>query len=361
MRVSGVPDRMRPKSDHTTTPMLPDSFCRLVDLLSGRRPVVLSGAGCSTESGIPDYRGPDGPRRERAPISYQAFVGSAEARRRYWARSAVGWARMSRARPNAGHAALAEMEAGRICRGVITQNVDGLHQAAGSGTVVELHGSLDRVVCLECGATGSRGDVQARLLERNPRWRRWTPASPRNPGSPDASPGAHVGSAGGTGTAGDPAPDGGARREIAADGDAEVEIAPDGDAEIPEAALAEFRVPACRRCGGVLKPDVVFFGENVPAPRVERAWDLFDRADALLVAGSSLAVYSGFRFVLRAAEEDVPVGIVNLGETRGDDRARVRVHGRVGEVLPELADALLRDGSRRAGARRRGAARRAGI
>jgi hypothetical protein len=178
------------------------------------------------------------------------------------------------------------------------------------------------VLCLECGTTETRSDVQARILEENPAWRRLASAA----GHDDAGPGS-------------------TRRTR--DGDAGVEIAPDGDAEIPDDALAGFRVPGCRECGGVLKPDVVFFGENVPGPRVERAWEIFRGSDALLVVGSSLAVYSGYRFVLRAVEEGMPVGIVNLGETRGDDRARVRVHGRAGEVLPELADALLRDDGRR--------------
>jgi len=316
--------------------MLPDSFYRLVNLLSGRRPVVLSGAGCSTESGIPDYRGSDGPRRDRAPITYQEFVRDPEARTRYWARSAVGWPRMNRARPNPAHVALAEMEAGRAAGGVITQNVDGLHHSAGSRTVVELHGSLGRVLCLDCGAAAPRSEVQSRILEENPAWRRLASAAGPQDGGHRSARRTRDGGGRESRRAAEPAPD----------GDADVEIAPDGDAEIPVGALADFRVPTCLECGGVLKPDVVFFGENVPGPRVERAWDLFQGGDALLVVGSSLAVYSGFRFVLRAAEEGMPVAIVNLGETRGDDRARVRVHGRVGAVLPELADALLREDRR---------------
>lgn len=306
--------------------MLPDAFCRLADLLQGRRIVALTGAGCSTESGIPDYRGPDGGRRVPSPIRYRDFVGDEEARRRYWARSAVGWPRLAGAAPNPAHEALARLESLGSVRGVITQNVDGLHQGAGSREVLELHGSLDDVRCLDCGAVASRGDVQDRILELNPGWK----------------PGRGRGRVPGAGTA--PARPGAGGGAASA-----VEAAPDGDAAVPEAAARGFRVPSCRRCGGVLKPDVTFFGENVPKPRLEAAWRLFERGDALLVAGSSLAVFSGYRFVLRAAEEGIPVGIVNLGRTRGDAEARVRVEGRVGEVLPALADELARPGMRPGG------------
>jgi NAD-dependent SIR2 family protein deacetylase len=282
--------------------MLTRSFCDLADLLDGRRVVVLTGAGCSTESGIPDYRGPDSAKRTRKPILYQEFTRDRLARRRYWARSAVGWRRVAGARPNPGHRALARMEEGGLVRGVVTQNVDGLHQAAGSSRVVELHGNLAEVVCLECGATEPRDALQQRLLDLNPDW-------------------SHS-------------------AELPAPFD-DAESAPDGDVELSTGLESAFQVAPCLRCGGVLKPDVVFFGENVPKERVDAAWELFDEADVLLVAGSSLTVYSGYRFILGAAERNLPVGIVNLGRTRGDEIARVRVHGRTGEVLPALSDTLL--------------------
>jgi len=276
------------------------SLAPLVELLRGRRIVALAGAGCSTESGIPDYRGPDGSHRARKPMQYSEFVGSDAARARYWARSAVGWRRVSAARPNAAHAALARLEAGGLLRGVITQNVDGLHQAAGSRRVLELHGSLSAVRCLECGAALHRDAFQSELRTLNPAWAAWLASHP-------------------------------------------VESAPDGDAEVPAEAVECFRVPACPGCGGVLKPDVVFFGENVPAARVDEAWRLYGEGEALLVVGSSLTVYSGRRFLYRARDEGVPVAIVNLGPTRGDEMAAAKVEGRLGAVLPMLADLLLGD------------------
>jgi NAD+-dependent protein deacetylase sirtuin 4 len=269
----------------------------LVGLLRGRRAVVLAGAGCSTESGIPDYRGPEGSMRTRKPIQYQEFVRGEAARVRYWARSAVGWPRFSAARPNAAHAALAELEAAGVVAGIITQNVDGLHHAAGSRRVVELHGSLACVRCLGCGATTTRGAFQDRLLAMNAEW---------------------------------------ARRM-----DGQVQAAPDGDAELPAWAMERFAVPACEACGGMMKPDVVFFGENVPAGVVEDAWRLFGEGDVLLVAGSSLTVYSGRRFIYRAQQDGVPIGIVNIGPTRADELAAARVDGPLGRVLPRLA-AILR-------------------
>ena len=274
--------------------MLTRSFCELADLLDERRVLVLSGAGCSTESGIPDYRGSDSQKKVRRPVLYQEFVRDPVARRRYWARSAVGWQRVANARPNAGHRALARMEKTGLVRGVVTQNVDGLHQAAGSGRVVELHGNLAEVACLECGAAEPRDALQRRLVDLNPDW-----SQPAEATAPFEA----------------------------------AESAPDGDVELSADVESTFRVAACLRCGGVLKPAVVFFGENVPKEKVEAAWELFAGADVLLVVGSSLAVYSGYRFVLGAAERNVPVGIVNLGSTRGDKIARVRVHGRTGEVL----------------------------
>ena len=272
----------------------PPGLHDLVGLLRDRRLVVLSGAGCSTESGIPDYRGPKTRRKARNPIQYRDFMADPAAQTRYWARSAIGWPRLARARPNAGHRALARMEQARLVQGVITQNVDRLHHAAGSRRVVELHGALAEVCCLACDAVEPRQALQQRLLDLNPGWK------------------AHT-----------------------------AELAPDGDVELPEDATRAFRVPGCRRCHGMLKPNVVFFGENVPRERVEAAWRLFRDAEALLVAGSSLAVYSGYRFVLKAGKEGLPVAIVNLGPTRGDNLARIRLEGKTGEVLPKLADALL--------------------
>lgn len=272
----------------------------LVHLLRGRRVVALTGAGCSTESGIPDYRGPEGRLRTRSPIHYGEFVRRPEARVRYWARSAVGWPRMSATRPNPAHRALAELEAAGIVPGVITQNVDGLHQAAGSRRVVELHGTLSLVRCLECGHSISRDAFQAALLERNAGW-----------------------------------------LERLNGGVSGIATAPDGDAELPPWATRSFRVPGCHRCDGLVKPDVVLFGENVPGETVAAAWRLFSRAEVLLVVGSSLAVYSGRRFIYRAREEDVPIGLVNVGPTRADHVAAAKVGDRAGRVLPRLARALL--------------------
>jgi len=268
----------------------------LLHLLRDRRAVVLAGAGCSTESGIPDYRGPEGSLRARKPVQYQDFMRSEAARVRYWARSAVGWPRFSSARPNAGHRALARLEEAGVVRGIITQNVDGLHHAAGSRRVVELHGSLASVRCMECGARGGREELQGRLVAMNAEW---------------------------------------AERV-----DGEAQAAPDGDAELPAWAMESFRVPGCPACGGVVKPDVVFFGENVPAETVERAWGLFGEAEVLLVAGSSLTVYSGRRFIYRAQQEGVPIGILNLGPTRADGMAAAKVEGPLGRLLPALADAF---------------------
>ncbi|HEY1958015.1 MAG TPA: NAD-dependent protein deacetylase [Polyangiaceae bacterium] len=263
----------------------------LVALLQGKRIAILTGAGCSTESGIPDYRGPQA--RPRKPIQHRDFVESEATRRRYWARSAVGWPRMAGARPNAAHRAIAELEARGLASGLITQNVDRLHHKAGSREVLELHGALADVRCLDCGALESRDALQTRIAALNPDL-----------------------------------------------GAANVTIAPDGDADLPLELVENFRVPACLACGGVLKPDVVFFGGSVPRERVMAAFAKLDAADVLLVVGSSLAVFSGYRFVLRAAEMKMPIAIVNRGETRGDPHAALRVDGAAGEVLPALARAL---------------------
>jgi len=278
----------------------PGDWADLVSLLRDRRVVVLAGAGCSTESGIPDYRGPGTAERPRRPIQFGDFVRSAEARARYWARSSLGWPRVAAARPNPAHISLARLEElGRVA-GIVTQNVDGLHQAAGSRRVVELHGSLSHVRCLECGDRTRRDAMQARLRELNPDWA----------GSADAA------------------------------GEGAAPSAPDGDAELAGSLAAAFRVPGCARCGGVVKPDVVFFGENVPRETVANAWRLFDEAEALLVVGSSLTVYSGRRFIYRAVERSLPVAVMNLGPTRADDVAAVRVEGRLGALLPGLLKAL---------------------
>lgn len=270
-----------------------ESVNALIDLLGGGRIAVLTGAGCSTESGIPDYRGPETRRRARNPIRFSEFVKSPEGRQRYWARAFVGWERFRGKAPNPAHHALASMERDGRLAGLITQNVDRLHHAAGSSDVVELHGALADVRCLECGLIEPRDDLQARLDAMNPGWR------------------AH-----------------------------RAEMAPDGDAELPLELVARFTVAGCGACGGALKPDVVFFGEGVPRERVERAYGIVDAADALLVVGSSLAVFSGYRFVKRAHANGQPIAIVNLGESRGDSVATVRVSARAGDVLPRLAEAL---------------------
>ena len=269
-----------------------DDVSALATLIAGRRVLVVSGAGISTESGIPDYRSPRAEPR-RAPIRFQEFIGDPAVRKRYWARSTVGWQRVARAKPNSGHHALAQLETSGPVQGVITQNVDGLHQQAGSQRVLDLHGSLAWVRCMDCADAERRHDLQRRLVEANPEL-----SLVRAP------------------------------------------FAPDGDADLASRHLADMRVPGCRRCGGLLKPDVVFFGENVPKSRVAEAWSLFEDAEVLLVLGSSLAVFSGYRFVLRASKEGIPIGIVNDGPTRGDDHASVRVAGRLGSVLPALVERL---------------------
>lgn len=266
----------------------------LARLIAGRRVALLTGAGCSTESGIPDYRGPETRKRARNPILYNEFMGGEPQRARYWARSMVGWRKMGSAAPNAAHRAMAAMEQAGLAAGLITQNVDGLHGRAGSRRVVELHGAIGRVRCMGCEARSERAALQERLEALNPEW---------------------VG--------------------------LEAASAPDGDAELEAARYEGFVVPVCQACGGVLKPDVVFFGESVPKPVVEAAWAILDGADALLVVGSSLTVYSGYRFVREAARRGVPVGILNIGETRGDAEAAVRVEAMAGEAMPRLVEALL--------------------
>jgi NAD-dependent SIR2 family protein deacetylase len=260
--------------------------------LAGKRVAVLTGAGVSTESGIPDYRGPETRKRARQPMRFAQFMSGDDARKRYWARATRGWPRVRDAQPNAAHEAIARFPS---CVGVITQNVDGLHTKAGSARVVELHGALADVVCLACSRTHARADVHARTLAANP----------------------HVIEA------------------SHARGDADVRVNPDGDVEIADHEVATFVVPACA-CGGALKPRVVFFGENVPQTTVDDAWHVLSDANALLVVGTSLEVYSGRRFVIEAHKRALPIVIVNDTETRADDLATVIVRARAGHALPRL-------------------------
>lgn len=271
-----------------------DDLDALARLVAGGGVAVLTGAGISTESGIPDYRGPSGAaQRRHAPMTGQAFRDDAAARRRYWARGLLGWRLLTTARPNTGHEVVARLEGRGLVTGVVTQNVDGLHQAAGSVNVVDLHGRLDRVVCLACRATLPRDAVQSRLAAANADWS------------------AHVSA-----------------------------VNPDGDVDIPEESLSSFTVVDCERCGGILKPDVVYFGDNVPPERVEAAYRLVEEASALLVLGSSLHVFSGRRFVLRAAQQGIPVAIVNDGATRGDEHAALKLEAPLGETLARIESLL---------------------
>jgi NAD-dependent SIR2 family protein deacetylase len=264
-------------------------------VLRGRRVAVLTGAGISTDSGIPDYRGPDSPPRN--PMTYQQFVGDEGFRRHYWARNHVGWQHVHRTAPNAGHRALVRLEEAGVVTGIITQNVDLLHEDAGSRNVIDLHGRYDRVICLQCGRVISREHLAERLDALNPGF-----------------------------------------VESVAGNVADVEIAPDADAVIEQ--TSHFRPAPCEFCGGILKPEIVYFGENVPRERVDRAFALVDDADALLVAGSSLTVMSGLRFVRRAAKNGQPVVIINRGPTRGDDLATVKLDSGTSETLAALADEL---------------------
>jgi len=248
---------------------------------------VLTGAGISTNSGIPDYRGADGEWKRRAPITYQAFVRDPAMRARYWARSFVGWPLVARAHPNRAHAALVTLERQGRLSALVTQNVDGLHQRAGHQDVTDLHGRIDRVVCLACSTSLPRADVQPMLEQANPDW-----------------------------------------SEVAA------AAAPDGDAQLEDHLdTSTFRAPACPRCGGVLKPDVVFFGENVPPQRVHDAAQALRQSDAMLVVGSSLMVYSGFRFARIAHETGLPIAILTRGVTRADALATLKLHADCEDTL----------------------------
>jgi NAD-dependent SIR2 family protein deacetylase len=266
----------------------------LVALLQGRRVAVLTGAGMSTDSGIPDYRGPDSPPSN--PMTIRQFTSDGAFRQRYWARNHVGWRHMDETLPNAGHRALAELEHAGVVSGVITQNVDLLHTKAGSRTVINLHGTYAQVICLDCGHTMSRAAL-ADLLEA------------ANPGFVE--------------------------RAEAVGG---VAVAPDADAVVDD--TTSFQIIDCSKCGGMLKPDIVYFGESVPKDRVDQAYSLVDAADALLVAGSSLTVYSGYRFTRRAAALGSPIAIINRGVTRGDDLATVKIDSGCSPMLTLLADEL---------------------
>jgi len=259
-----------------------------------QRVFVLTGAGCSTASGIPDYRDADGQWKRSQPVTFQAFTSDAHARARYWARSYIGWPRIDGARPNPAHIALAAWQAAGRLSQLLTQNVDGLHQQAGSRDVIDLHGRLDEVVCLQCGARQGRHELQIRLGANNPEW-------------------AHLGAA----------------------------PAPDGDADLQGHDFSRFRIPSCECCGGMLKPDVVFFGESVPRERFEAARAALTSSEALLVVGSSLMVYSGFRFARMAHEAGKPIAILNRGHTRADALASLKLDA---DCVSTLAGERVLDG-----------------
>ncbi|CAN5726836.1 hypothetical protein BH09ACT8_BH09ACT8_13600 [soil metagenome] len=266
----------------------------LVALLDGRRIAVLTGAGMSTDSGIPDYRGPDSPPSN--PMTIRQFTSDPAFRQRYWARNHVGWRHMDETLPNAGHRALAALEHAGVVTGLITQNVDLLHTKAGSQAVVNLHGTYAQVVCLACGYTMARAELAVELEAMNP---------------------------------------GFIERAERIGG---IAVAPDADAMVED--TSSFRYLDCPRCTGMFKPDIVYFGENVPKDRVAQAYSMVDTADALLIAGSSLTVFSGYRFVRHAAARDIPVAILNRGPTRGDDLATVKLDNGCSEMLALLTDEL---------------------
>ncbi|MGV8885164.1 MAG: Sir2 family NAD-dependent protein deacetylase [Microbacteriaceae bacterium] len=261
-----------------------------IELLSGNEIAVLTGAGLSTDSGIPDYRGAGAPVRN--PMTFAQYLSDENYRKRYWAGSHVGWKRFASARPNAGHVALAGLESSGLVNGIVTQNVDGLHLRAGSQRVVELHGSVDRVRCLRCTQSFARGDIAARLTAANP----WL------------------------------------------NDDATIPLSPDGDVQID--SYDDFVIPECSVCGGLLKPDVVFFGEFVPVDRFGEAAALVERADALVIAGSSLVVNSGIRLLEKASRRAMPIVIINRGATKGDARAAVKIEAGTSQTLVALLERL---------------------
>lgn len=268
-----------------------DDLERALDVLTGRTIAFATGAGVSTDSGIPDYRGEGSP--PRTPMSISQFLDDEAFRKRYWAGSQLGWDRFSSVRPNPAHFAIADLERTGLSNGVITQNVDGLHRAAGSTRVVELHGTMARVRCTVCGRHFSRADVSARLAAENP----WL-------------------------------------SEVDAG-----ELGPDGDVQIDGAG--RLIVPNCEVCGGILRPDIVYFGELIPRVTFTAAEEVIDAADALVIAGSSLTVNSGIRLLERARRAELPVVIINRGATKGDSRAVLKIDAGVGPVLTELAERLI--------------------
>jgi NAD-dependent SIR2 family protein deacetylase len=268
-----------------------DPALALARFIEGYRSIfVLTGAGCSTDSGIPDYRDSTGQWKRKPPVTWQAFSGDEQTRSRYWARSMIGWRAFRQAEPNSVHVALTTLErSGRLSL-LVTQNVDGLHQRAGHQSVVDLHGRLDTVICLACGSRTQRQRHQRRLEELNPDWLKHSAAT-----------------------------------------------APDGDADLDAVDFSNFQIPDCQRCGGMLKPDVVFFGETVPRNRVELAMAALHRSDAMLVLGSSLMVYSGFRFARTAADRGIPIAAVNLGTTRADPLLSLKINAPCSEGLAPWA------------------------
>ena len=259
------------------------------------RVFILTGAGVSTASGIPDYRDSAGEWKHRKPVDYRDFVREHSVRQRYWARSAIGWPRINKAEPNAAHIGLAELEEQVAGLVIITQNVDGLHQRAGSSRVIDLHGTLDRVVCLDCGTCFPRAEIQQYLLRHNPQLEGLSAS-----------------------------------------------LAPDGDAQRVDTEFSQIEIPLCDHCDGMLKPDVVFFGENVPGPRITECFDALEQADAVLVVGSSLMVYSGYRFMLKAHARNIPIAAINLGKTRADDLLSLKIERDCGETLTELVNQATR-------------------
>ncbi|MFC4527337.1 NAD-dependent protein deacetylase [Dyella halodurans] len=283
---------MPPDTTHVAgTESLEQDRARLRDFIEAHpRLFVLTGAGCSTDSGIPDYRDTNGGWKRPQPVTYQAFMGERATRQRYWARSLVGWRRFGRARPNATHRALARLEQqGRVAT-LLTQNVDGLHQAAGQQHVIDLHGRLDEVRCMTCAHRAPRDAFQHELVQLNPAWALL-----------DAND------------------------------------APDGDADLEGKDFSAFEIPPCPSCGGIMKPDVVFFGENVPRDRVDAAITSLNASDAVLVVGSSLMVFSGYRFVAAAARDGKPIAAVNRGRTRADPLLSLKIEQSCAEVLAFIA------------------------